>query len=60
MHSEVMAMCADTIELSVTCYGCYQEIVSPNDADMDLFRNGYRVHNDDECFQLMLINLDIA
>lgn len=53
-------MCADTIVLDVTCMGCYQAIETPSDADMELFRMGFRIHDDDNCYQLMLTNVGIG
>lgn len=39
----------EVIELTVTCMGCSNPILTPSDAEPTLFRNGLRVHNEDEC-----------
>lgn len=32
-----------------TCIGCLEEIETPNECDMELFRIGVHVHNNEEC-----------
>jgi len=39
------------IKLTVRCMGCGEVIEKPSHADIDLFRNGVRVHNKDECVE---------
>ena len=45
-------MVVEMIELRPTCMGCGNEIATPSEADMDLFRIGVRIHDSDDCFVL--------
>ena len=42
----------EMIELHPSCMGCGNEIATPGEADMDLFRVGIRIHDTDTCFVL--------
>ena len=45
-------MIVEMVELHPSCMGCGNEIATPSEADMDLFRVGIRIHDNDECFTL--------
>ena len=47
----------DTIEFNVRCLGCEKMIARPSEADMELFRQGLRVHNDNDCREMLAAKL---
>jgi len=40
---------ATEITLEVRCMGCGELIARPSDADMEMFRLGINIHNNDAC-----------
>lgn len=38
------------IKFDVRCLGCGELIRKPSDADMNLFRVGINIHNDQDCY----------
>lgn len=53
-------MCADTIELRIRCIGCLKGIETASEAEMNLFRNGVPVHNQEECIEMAACRLEAS